>query len=693
MSTTLSAVQFHFQETTTTAAANENGSGDEKIISTAATTTTTTEGSLAAEEGAIQSPRKISEGDYTLGALLTSSGGASVSRVVTKESLLGNNNNGSEHTTATGPKAFSVPSPLDHNGGELFSFSAPETTFQSAPLNSGSSSSASRCGEQEVDQAFAAEIAKIDFSVPCPLNSFHQVDYSTTNDGKTTPVEEETLYLPPEDSNNNNAVVSAYNSPIPPLFSSSSAPITINDPLISLRSSSPLLYAASFNTPQEENTSWAAVGGATSIVSTGLSVQVPVEVAAVSTAAVVASNSAVVVTPPTTLEEDGSSFSIAKKKKSKAPKKQKSRTKSKQPTATSGVVAPIARHSATTNTTMDRHNMGSAPSPLGTTASTMSISIPHHTYQHQQGAVDEPETPSSSGSPSGNTVSTLNPNTNAVENTGRWTAEEHRLFLQGLEQHGKGWKKIAGLIKSRTVVQIRTHAQKYFQKLAKARAGDGSGIPMIGGGAGEDSPELGPQAAVAASNTMNSSGGGKAGGGLQMLPPANTVTMRTVNQHHHGNHGNMSLGTDSVSMAAAAGQIDIASGVSTSSGGASSRNTTTTSGGLKRRTNAKSAGGGGGTKRRAIGSVVRSAVREGRNVKRQKIAEGRRNGGATAATSGGDGGVPNPLPAISNILDPYVPSVASAAAVAGAKKGRGRQQIVQTATHGSLPMAALEDAV
>lgn len=59
--------------------------------------------------------------------------------------------------------------------------------------------------------------------------------------------------------------------------------------------------------------------------------------------------------------------------------------------------------------------------------------------------------------------------TSAGENTGRWTGEEHRLFLQGLEQHGKGWKKIASLIKSRTVVQIRTHAQKYFQKLSKAR--------------------------------------------------------------------------------------------------------------------------------------------------------------------------------------------------------------------------------
>lgn len=70
------------------------------------------------------------------------------------------------------------------------------------------------------------------------------------------------------------------------------------------------------------------------------------------------------------------------------------------------------------------------------------------------------------------------------ENTGRWTAEEHRLFLQGLELHGKGWKKIASLIKSRTVVQIRTHAQKYFQKLAKARQnGEEGEIAMEGRGA------------------------------------------------------------------------------------------------------------------------------------------------------------------------------------------------------------------
>ncbi len=66
--------------------------------------------------------------------------------------------------------------------------------------------------------------------------------------------------------------------------------------------------------------------------------------------------------------------------------------------------------------------------------------------------------------------------------------------------------------------------------------------------------------------------------------------------------------------------------------------------------------------------------------------------------------IPNPLPSISNILDPYVmaPPVAGAvppvaselgAEKTNATKSRGRQQLVNTATHGTLPMAALEDAV
>ena len=52
---------------------------------------------------------------------------------------------------------------------------------------------------------------------------------------------------------------------------------------------------------------------------------------------------------------------------------------------------------------------------------------------------------------------------------GRWSAEEHKAFLTGLRDYGREWKKVANAIKSRTSAQIRSHAQKYFAKLAKDR--------------------------------------------------------------------------------------------------------------------------------------------------------------------------------------------------------------------------------
>eukprot|EP00588_Corethron_pennatum_P004909 CAMPEP_0194287078 /NCGR_PEP_ID=MMETSP0169-20130528/33964_1 /TAXON_ID=218684 /ORGANISM="Corethron pennatum, Strain L29A3" /LENGTH=332 /DNA_ID=CAMNT_0039033667 /DNA_START=41 /DNA_END=1039 /DNA_ORIENTATION=+ len=55
---------------------------------------------------------------------------------------------------------------------------------------------------------------------------------------------------------------------------------------------------------------------------------------------------------------------------------------------------------------------------------------------------------------------------------GRWTVEEHRLFLQGLEKYGDNWNEFTFLIHSRTLVQIRTHGQKYLKKLMKARCHD-----------------------------------------------------------------------------------------------------------------------------------------------------------------------------------------------------------------------------
>ena len=37
----------------------------------------------------------------------------------------------------------------------------------------------------------------------------------------------------------------------------------------------------------------------------------------------------------------------------------------------------------------------------------------------------------------------------------RWTAEEHRLFLDGIVKFGKDWKKMQPLIKTRSLIQIR----------------------------------------------------------------------------------------------------------------------------------------------------------------------------------------------------------------------------------------------
>lgn len=66
------------------------------------------------------------------------------------------------------------------------------------------------------------------------------------------------------------------------------------------------------------------------------------------------------------------------------------------------------------------------------------------------------------------------------EKVGRWTEEEHEVFLEGLQMHGKQWKTIATMIGTRTVVQVRTHAQKYFQKLERKNKDGGSSTSING---------------------------------------------------------------------------------------------------------------------------------------------------------------------------------------------------------------------
>ena len=76
------------------------------------------------------------------------------------------------------------------------------------------------------------------------------------------------------------------------------------------------------------------------------------------------------------------------------------------------------------------------------------------------------------------------PGTQGQENVGRWTKDEHQRFLDGLEQYGKEWKQIAAEVATRSVVQTRTHAQKYFQKLLKAAANDGGRTGKFAGATG-----------------------------------------------------------------------------------------------------------------------------------------------------------------------------------------------------------------
>jgi len=69
----------------------------------------------------------------------------------------------------------------------------------------------------------------------------------------------------------------------------------------------------------------------------------------------------------------------------------------------------------------------------------------------------------------------------------RWTEDEHVMFLQSLKAHGRAWRKIEEQIGTKTAVQIRSHAQKFFSKLQRetSKKGDTSGSENAGARAGD----------------------------------------------------------------------------------------------------------------------------------------------------------------------------------------------------------------
>jgi SHAQKYF class myb-like DNA-binding protein len=49
-----------------------------------------------------------------------------------------------------------------------------------------------------------------------------------------------------------------------------------------------------------------------------------------------------------------------------------------------------------------------------------------------------------------------------------WSNDEHERFIKALQLYNRDWRKIETYVGTKTVVQIRSHAQKYFQKIMKS---------------------------------------------------------------------------------------------------------------------------------------------------------------------------------------------------------------------------------
>ena len=69
---------------------------------------------------------------------------------------------------------------------------------------------------------------------------------------------------------------------------------------------------------------------------------------------------------------------------------------------------------------------------------------------------------------SGNNVQANLPNNNI--NKGKWTEEEHKIFMQEYEKYGNNCMQIAKVLSTRTPAQIKKHAECFFKQNLKTNS-------------------------------------------------------------------------------------------------------------------------------------------------------------------------------------------------------------------------------
>ncbi len=69
---------------------------------------------------------------------------------------------------------------------------------------------------------------------------------------------------------------------------------------------------------------------------------------------------------------------------------------------------------------------------------------------------------------SGNNRQANLPNNNI--NKGRWTEEEHKIFMQEYEKYGKNCMQIGKVLSTRTPAQIKKHAECFFKQNLKTNS-------------------------------------------------------------------------------------------------------------------------------------------------------------------------------------------------------------------------------